>query len=96
MKRRNVLLSSIITIILCLSVIAGSTFALFTDEDSFNIAVNSGEVDVAASIVDLERYSAAKVAGTTNAAEMIDENGKAYAYRDAAGNYYELNFGLNY
>ena len=27
---------------------------------------------------------------------MKDENGKAYAYRDAAGNYYELNFGLNY
>ena len=25
-----------------------------------------------------------------------DENGKAYAYRDAAGNYYELNFGLSY
>lgn len=27
---------------------------------------------------------------------MKDENGKAYAYRDAAGNYYELNFGLAY
>lgn len=26
--------------------------------------------------------------------QMKDENGKAYAYRDAAGNYYELNFGL--
>ncbi|MBQ2816491.1 MAG: glycoside hydrolase family 3 C-terminal domain-containing protein [Clostridia bacterium] len=27
---------------------------------------------------------------------MKDENGKAYAYRDSEGNYYELNFGLNY
>ena len=27
---------------------------------------------------------------------MKDENGKAYEYRDAAGNYYELNFGLSY
>lgn len=27
---------------------------------------------------------------------MKDENGKAYAYRDAKGNYYELNFGLSY
>lgn len=27
---------------------------------------------------------------------MKDENGKAYAYRDAAGNYYELGFGLSY
>ena len=30
------------------------------------------------------------------AAERKDENGKAYAYRDAQGNYYELNFGLSY
>jgi len=27
---------------------------------------------------------------------MKDENGKAYAYRDAMGNYYELNFGMEY
>lgn len=27
---------------------------------------------------------------------LKDENGKAYAYRDAAGNYYELGFGLHY
>ncbi len=27
---------------------------------------------------------------------LKDENGKAYAYRDAAGNYYELDFGLSY
>lgn len=27
---------------------------------------------------------------------LKDENGKAYAYRDQAGNYYELNFGLHY
>lgn len=27
---------------------------------------------------------------------LKDENGKAYAYRDANGNYYELNFGLSY
>ena len=28
--------------------------------------------------------------------ELKDENGKAYAYKDAAGNYYELNFGLSF
>ncbi|MDD3253597.1 MAG: glycoside hydrolase family 3 N-terminal domain-containing protein [Lachnospiraceae bacterium] len=27
---------------------------------------------------------------------LKDENGKAYAYRDGAGNYYELDFGLSY
>ena len=28
--------------------------------------------------------------------DMKDENGKAYAYKDSTGNYYELNFGLTY
>lgn len=28
--------------------------------------------------------------------EMKDENGKAYAYRDSEGSYYEMNFGLTY
>ena len=28
--------------------------------------------------------------------ELKDENGKAYAYRDAHGNYYELDFGLRW
>lgn len=28
--------------------------------------------------------------------ELKDENGKAYAYRDCVGNYYELGFGLNF
>ena len=27
---------------------------------------------------------------------LKDENGKAYAYRDTVGNYYELDFGLRY
>lgn len=27
---------------------------------------------------------------------MKDENGKAYAYRDSEGNYYEMNFGLRF
>ena len=30
------------------------------------------------------------------AEELKDENGKAYAYRDADGHYYELGFGLGY
>ena len=30
------------------------------------------------------------------ASNSRNENGKAYAYRDAHGNYYELNFGLTY
>ncbi len=48
--KKNALISSILTITLCLSLIAGSTFALFTSEDKVNIAVTSGKVDVIANI----------------------------------------------
>ena len=50
--KKKVLLSSIMTIMLCLSLIAGSTFALFTATDTVNIAVNSGNVKVEASFVE--------------------------------------------
>ena len=55
--KKKILLSSIVTIGLCLCMIAGSTFALFTDTATNNIAVTSGTVDVFASLSDLELYS---------------------------------------
>ena len=54
------------------------------------LAVNADSICVSPNDVpgyDKDRYMPA---------ELKDENGKAYAYRDAAGNYYELNFGLGY
>ena len=56
MKKR-ILASSIVSILICLSLIAGSTFALFTSESKVNIAITSGKVDVVASIDGLELYS---------------------------------------
>ena len=49
MKNR-IIISSILTIALCLSMIAGSTFALFTSESKVDIAVTSGKIDVVATI----------------------------------------------
>ena len=49
MKKKTIL-SSLLTIILCLSLIAGSTYALFTSEDQINIAVTSGKVSLTAAI----------------------------------------------
>ena len=46
--KNKIILSSILTIALCLSMIAGSTFALFTSESKVNVAVTSGEVKVVA------------------------------------------------
>lgn len=47
-NRKKVILSSIITIVLCLSLIAGSTFAIFTSEEEIDIAVTSGKVQISA------------------------------------------------
>ncbi len=50
---KKIIISSVLTIALCLSLIAGSTFALFTSETGANIAVNSATVRVTASIENL-------------------------------------------
>ncbi len=57
--KNKVIISSILTIVMCFSLIAGSTFSLFTSEDGVNIAVTSGEVNVTANVVDgsLATYS---------------------------------------
>lgn len=44
--KKKVLMSSIVTIALCLTLIAGSTYALFTDSENVNITVTSGTVDI--------------------------------------------------
>ncbi len=48
--KKKILLSSIATIALCLCIIAGSTFALFTDSAKVDVAVTSGNVAVTAAI----------------------------------------------
>lgn len=49
--KKKILISSIAMIALCLCIIAGSTFALFTDEASVSIAVTAGDLDVTAEII---------------------------------------------
>lgn len=55
--KKKVLLTSIATIALCLCLIAGSTFALFTSQSEVNIAVTAGKVEVVATIDGLQTYS---------------------------------------
>ncbi len=49
--------TSLLTILLCFALIAGSTFALFATETRFNIAIGSGKVDVTAVLSDLKLFS---------------------------------------
>ena len=57
--KKKVLLTSIISIACCASLIKGATFELFTSESKVNIAVTSGKVDVKATIdeTSVETYS---------------------------------------
>ena len=55
--KKKVILSSVLTIVLCLSLIAGSTYALFTDSDTVNVTVTAGKVKVTASIDQLDLSS---------------------------------------
>ena len=73
MKKR-VLLSSILTIALCLCLIAGSTFALFTDTTDFDISVTSGNVEILATAKVNSVYSAEPTTDSTLSDEfLIDE-----------------------
>lgn len=49
--KKKILLTSIAVIALCLCLIAGSTFALFTTSTNVNIAVTAGNLDVEAGIL---------------------------------------------
>ena len=81
MKKR-ILLSSIVTIALCLSLIAGSTFALFTDWDDIDISVEAGKVSITAGLTEPVLYSVQPDA----AGAEFDENGKPYSYVQQPGN----------
>ena len=55
--KNKIILTSVLTIMLCLSLIAGSTFAIFQAESNINISVNSGKLDITAVTSDLKAYS---------------------------------------
>ncbi|MBR1867493.1 MAG: right-handed parallel beta-helix repeat-containing protein [Clostridia bacterium] len=71
-NKKKILFSSVMVIALCLSLIAGSTFALFTSESKVNIAVTSGTVKVTAGLKVDAVYSA-------EANETIQETDDGYA-----------------
>lgn len=52
--KRNVVVSALLAIMLCVSLIVGATYALFTSESKVNVAVTSGKVDVVATVENLK------------------------------------------
>lgn len=82
------IVSAIITMVLCLCIVTGSSFALFTDSDKVNVTVKSAKINVSATLNEqsLKTYSM----GIEQTG--IDENGsklfanKGSASFDEAGN----------
>jgi len=77
--KKKTLLSSVIAIILCLSLMTGASFALFTSEAKVNVAITSATVKVTATASDLKVYSMDKeMANNTfengGTATMADNN----------------------
>lgn len=48
--KRKIIISSVLAILVCLCIIAGATFALFTSKSTISISVNSATVNVVATI----------------------------------------------
>ena len=56
-KKTGSILSAVIVMMLCLCLIVGATFALFSSEEKVNISVTNGAVNVSATIKDYATYS---------------------------------------
>ena len=67
--KRNIIISAILAIIMCASLITGATFALFTSDSKVNIAVTSGKVSVIATVDNLQTYSGSELTGDVTADE---------------------------
>ncbi len=90
MKKKKVILSSILSLALCLSLIVGGTFALFTSESKTNVAITSGKVEVVATIENLAVHSPTAIAedgtivdDTNAAANGVFANGGTATIEDA-------------
>ena len=78
--KKKALLSSVLVIALCLCLIAGSTFALFTDSTEFNIAVTSGDVEILSTAEVVQRWSAEGPVEKHSDKYLKDENGSYYKH----------------
>lgn len=57
MKKIRMILLSLLAIVLCVCLIVGATFAIFTSKRETNITISSGKVKVTASIGNIKTYS---------------------------------------
>lgn len=90
MKKR-ILISSVLTIVLCFSLIVGSTFALFTSQVEYDISVTSGKVALTANASLNTVYSAAIAQDGDTTLPGVNGNafvfeGNSYKHEDQQSN----------
>ena len=84
MKKR-IILSAVLTMVLCFCLIGGATFALFTSEANVNIAVSSGKVRLEANVKEWKAYSMGVEQTATDAdGNVLFENGGTANYDEDA------------
>lgn len=76
--KRNVIVSAFLAIALCLSVVAGATFALFTSSAKVNLSITSAAVKVSADVENLKLYSTTEVNPATNKGKKQDLTGNTF------------------
>ncbi len=70
--KKKALITSILSIVACLCLMTGATFALFTSTSTVNIAVSSGGVEVTAKVnVDSVKYKTLTVTSWTDATDGV-------------------------
>lgn len=77
MKLRNTIFSSLLAVVLCMSIIAGGTFALFTSTVTKDVVVTSGKVDVTAEFSVVKTYSLQQGVQTENSTTTFATGGTA-------------------
>ncbi len=82
MKKKKLIISCILSLIMCASLLTGATYALFTSEDTTNIAITSGEIDVKANIENLVLTSPTAIDASGN---VTDDTNAAIGGRFANG-----------
>ena len=76
--KKKALLTSILALAVCLCLIVGSTYALFTSKSELSVDVSSGTLAIKAELDGLKLYS---VVADPNGVEE-DENGNTYTYEE--------------
>lgn len=76
--KRNVIVSAFLAIALCMSVVAGATFALFTSSAKVNLSITSATVKATADVENLKLYSTTEVNPATNKGKKQDLTGKTF------------------